>query len=99
AKFREVAIEHFGDAAKDAVGDSDAELARAMTEVDSLAEQVTGDKASVGIGDRNTHLLRVDGKWRVPVSSFAEGVDAQTIDRAVTDMNGSSSVYTETAQE
>jgi hypothetical protein len=79
---RAAAIKSFGpDAAKRFIAGA---LSESVTRVDGAIEKIDGDRATVNTAEDDADplvLVRVNGKWVIPLSSVTTGASAEDIDR------------------
>jgi hypothetical protein len=84
---RDAAIKAYGEeAAKKFVAGS---LSEASDRIDSAAEKIDGDRATVNTAEDDAEpltLIRVDGKWVIPLTSVATGVAQTDVDRNLEDV-------------
>lgn len=84
---RNAAIKAYGEeAAKKFVAGS---LSEASDRLDSAAEKIDGDRATVNTAEDDAEpltLIRVDGKWVIPLTSVATGVAQTDVDRNLQDV-------------
>lgn len=89
AKFRRAAVTAFGEQkAKLLLGEAESATAAAMAQIDASTEQVDGEHATVKNDNPEQPplgLSKVGVNWKIPVSEFAKGVDAQEVERQLPD--------------
>lgn len=99
-KFRDAAVTAFGaDEARKLTGDLDAAQAESLAALDQVPEKVTGDEATVGDGDQLVHLKKQGEKWTLPVNTLAPQINAQTVDKELSQVTERTKFFTDMADE
>jgi hypothetical protein len=99
-KFRDAAVTAFGaDEARKLTGDLDAAQAESLGALDQVPENITGDEATVGEGDQLVHLKKQGEKWTLPVNTLAPQINAQTVDKELSQVIERAKFFTDMADE
>ena len=97
-KFRDSAVTAFGaEEARKLTGDLDAAQAESLAALDQVPEKITGDEATVGDGDQLVHLKKQGEKWTLPVNTLAPQINAQTVDKELSQVTERTKFFTEMA--
>lgn len=99
-KLREAANKQFGaDGARRLLGDIEGAQTEALAQLDQLPEQITGDAATVGDGEQQLQLKRVEGKWVMPVAALAGNIPPAQLEQGLAQLNGRTDIFVSTADE
>ena len=99
-KFRDSAVTAFGaEEARKLTGDLDAAQAESLAALDQVPENITGDEATVGDGDQLVHLKKQGEKWTLPVNTLAPQINAQSVDKELSQVTERTKFFTEMADE
>ena len=92
AELRRQAVTAFGEeGAKSLTGDVSAVAAQGLARLGAAKETITGDKATVSVGEGAdaeppVNLVKHEGKWKYPVAEMSKGVqDPAIIEQGITD--------------
>jgi len=108
AKFRAALVSKFGeDAATKLTDTSAADEASAEARIEQAAVKVDNDKASVVMksdvpGDPDPdpmQMVKVDGKWKLPMATMTEGMDVAAVDSGLRRMKLISEAVTQTTAD
>jgi hypothetical protein len=103
ANLRRAATQAYGvDGVRALAGDREAQLADGLSKLDAAHESIDGDHAQVTTDDPESEpvkLVRVDGRWKVPMSDLAPSVDPTIVEQRLTDLAVQINVINKTARE
>ncbi len=102
-RFRSAAQAEYGESAKELTGDTEAGTAEGLAKIDVAAETINGDTATVDPtgqpGVPPLTLKKINGRWQIPISELARGVDQTTIQQRLDDLAFMSQMMNESADE
>ena len=95
------AVAAFGEEGARPITGESSEGAEALARLDAATVKEEGDSASIGTGpsDPTVTLVRVDGKWKLPVSAIIAGVDEAAIAQRLVDVEAQVGLFNELASE
>jgi hypothetical protein len=84
------------------IGDTKAESDKGLAAIEKAEVTIKGDTASVkyaGATDAPIRLVKVDGRWKLPISQLAEGQDANASEMVVKELAAQTRIARTMAQE
>src|SRR5262249_23908293 len=80
-------------------GDIEGQQAESMTSLDQAPENITGDTATIGEGERLIQLKKKDQKWILPVSTLLPDITADNVDQRIGLVQQQVKPFTEVSDE
>jgi hypothetical protein len=99
AQLRKSLLASFGQGGIDELMPGQPTAEQQVAAIDAADAKLEGETASIALGPDTYNLTRVDGTWKVTLTSLAEQIEPQMLDRSLDEMTAKSTVIKETADE